>query len=104
MEILKNKKLINEMKRVLQILPFGVIIWPSEKKEKWFTNQEFTKKFTKIRKDLDELAEIDISFVHNNDEDNAYKKIPKNLSTLLRYQQQMLNEKDCMTEKDIKIK
>ncbi|CAI2380035.1 unnamed protein product [Moneuplotes crassus] len=102
-EILKNKRLIKEMKKVMQILPFGVVIWPTKANEKWFTNQEFTNKFTKIRKDLSDLKDIDISFIDNSDEANVHQTIPHDLEELLKSQQQMLDDQDSMVDQDIKI-
>ncbi|CAI2386569.1 unnamed protein product [Moneuplotes crassus] len=102
-EILKNKRLIKEMKKVMQILPFGVVIWPAKANEKWFINQEFTNKFTKIRKDLSDLKDIDISFIDNSDEANAHQTIPHDLEGLLKSQQQMLDDQDSMVDQDIKI-
>ncbi|CAI2384471.1 unnamed protein product [Moneuplotes crassus] len=102
-EILKNKRLIKEMKKIMQILPFGVVIWPSKANNKWFTNKEFTNKFVKIRKDLDELKDIDISFINNSDKVKDYQNIPNNLAALLRKQQKTLDGKDSMLEQDIKI-
>ncbi|CAI2383955.1 unnamed protein product [Moneuplotes crassus] len=102
-EIIKNKKLIREMKKVLQILPLGVVIWPSQASGKWFTNHEFNKKFAKIRQDLDELDDIDVSFVDNSDAAKAYKDIPSNLASLLRAQQQALDNKDAMSDTDATI-
>ncbi|CAI2382260.1 unnamed protein product [Moneuplotes crassus] len=102
-EILKNKRLINEMKKVMQFLPFGVVIWPSKENEKWFANKEFTNKFTKIRKDLDELKDIDISFLSNSEENKDCCSIQNNLEGLLKAHQKLLDGKDSMTEQDIKI-
>ncbi|CAI2360382.1 unnamed protein product [Moneuplotes crassus] len=100
-EILKNKNLIAEMKKVMQILPFGVVIWPSKATDKWFTNTEFTNKFTKIRRDLEELNSIDVSFV---DEDKQnHLDGPRELSAFLKSQQQQLDSKDLMTDSDVKI-
>ncbi|CAI2383998.1 unnamed protein product [Moneuplotes crassus] len=101
-EIIKNKK-IQEMKKVLQILPLGVVIWPSQASGKWFTNHEFNKKFTKIRQDLDELDDIDVSLVDNTGANKAYKDIPTNLASLLRAQQQALDSKDAMSDTDVTI-
>ncbi|CAI2382678.1 unnamed protein product [Moneuplotes crassus] len=98
-EILKNKKLINEMKKVLQILPFGVVIWPSESEGKWFTNQEFTHKFTKVRKDLEELNDLEISFPSNSNKESDISC----LSDLLKMQHKALDSTDLMIEKETKI-
>ncbi|CAI2359186.1 unnamed protein product [Moneuplotes crassus] len=98
-EILRNKKLINEMKKVIQILPFGVVIWPAKADEKWFTNREFTSKYAKIRNDLKELEDIDISFVQNDKQNNISPK----LSTFLKSQQTLLKNKESYCEQDIKI-
>ena len=107
-EILKNKKLIKEMKKVLQILPFGVVISSAKKNQEWFTNQEFTNKFAKIRKDLDELSDIDISFINPRDEVNISKEFPTNLSQVLKLQREKLDNNDVMVddlmvEEDVKI-
>ncbi|CAI2365961.1 unnamed protein product [Moneuplotes crassus] len=100
-EILKNKKLIAEMKKVMQILPFGVVIWPSKVTDKWFTNIEFTSKYAKIRKDLEELNSIDVSFVEEDKQN--HQDGPRELSAFLKAQQQQLDSKDSMTDNDVKI-
>ena len=103
-EILKNKKLIKEMKKVLQILPFGVVIWPSNQDNKnRFTNKEFDNKFTKILNDLDELANIDISFPDNTEEIKFNEEIPQNLFDFLKHQHSQVENEKFLIEKNIKI-
>ena len=105
-EIIKNEKLITEMKKVLQMFPFGVIMWPASKnnKEKWFINKEFEKKFSKIKKDLNELSNIDIVFTDHSQEVDVNKDIQSDLNRLLKHQQHLLKTDNLLVEKNIKIR
>mmetsp|Transcript_22607 Transcript_22607/g.22452 ORF Transcript_22607/g.22452 Transcript_22607/m.22452 type:complete len:192 (-) Transcript_22607:883-1458(-) len=91
------------LKKILQILPFGVVIWPSESEDKWFTNQEFTHKFTKIRNDLKELQDLDVSFI--SEEDTIKSNNAKHdLEQFLKENSKKLSDtQNFMVEKDIKI-
>eukprot|EP00344_Euplotes_crassus_P000613 CAMPEP_0197017426 /NCGR_PEP_ID=MMETSP1380-20130617/79532_1 /TAXON_ID=5936 /ORGANISM="Euplotes crassus, Strain CT5" /LENGTH=386 /DNA_ID=CAMNT_0042444521 /DNA_START=673 /DNA_END=1834 /DNA_ORIENTATION=+ len=57
----------------------------------------------KIRKNLEELEDINISVIDNSKEARARKSIPKELSSFLKEQQEFLKEKESMSEKDIKV-
>ena len=93
-EVFKNKKLTQEMKKVLKILPFGVIIWPSNQDDtKGFTNEEFDNKFTQIRNDIDELINIDISFNENKEKIKVYEEVPQNLFHFLKQQHSQVENK-----------
>ncbi|CAI2385492.1 unnamed protein product [Moneuplotes crassus] len=102
-EILRNKRLILEMKKVLQILPFGVVIWPSKVEGKWFTNQEFTHKYTKIRNELKELSELEISFIDEKDQNTPLCAKQDLADFLLKNQERLSATQNLLSESDIKI-
>jgi len=81
-------------------------MWPASKnnKEKWFINKEFETKFTKIRRNLEELSNIDIVFTDNSQELDVNKDIHSDLNRLLKHQQHILKTDNLLVEKNIKIR
>ncbi|CAI2386924.1 unnamed protein product [Moneuplotes crassus] len=102
-EIYKNKKLIEEMKKVLQILPFGVVIWPSKAGEKYFANKEFRQKYTEVDHSLEELAGIELKLL--DDERKAINEEFRNdLAKFLKTQQRLIESNECIVEQNVEVK
>ena len=104
--ILKCEKLIAEMKKILHILPHGVIITGSQKaaagEESCFTNQEFDTHIWNIRNKLEELQNVEITL----SEKKVSEELKKNKSTLhslLQEQQRKIRQSEGMVETDIEI-
>ncbi|CAI2386737.1 unnamed protein product [Moneuplotes crassus] len=102
-EILRNKKLIEEMRKILQILPLGVVIWPSKAGEQHFVNHEFSNKFTEIDKSLEELAAIDLELVDHNNK-VIKQEFRNDLSKFLKAQQRLVKNKHCIVEQNAEVK
>jgi len=91
------------MKEVIQILPFGVVIWPSTQDDKnGFTNEEFYSKFAQIKEDLDKLINVKISIPDNTEEVKFNEFIDSNLYNFLKYQHSQVENEKLLTE-NIKI-
>ena len=104
--ILKCEKLIAEMKKILHILPHGVIITDSQKaaagEENCFTNREFDTHIWNIRNKLEELQNVEITL----SEKKVSEELKKNKSTLhslLQEQQRKIRQSEGMVETDIEI-
>jgi signal transduction histidine kinase len=103
--ILQNEKLIKEMKRILQVFPNGVIIWPwnrDDGDQKCFTNEVFDTKISKIRGDINNLKDIDVRIYDNNSNDNT-QEISTNLWQLLEDNQRKLDGRNVIVKRDISI-
>ena len=69
--ILKNEKLAKEMRRLLEVFPYGVIIQlknSSPETSNVFTNDEFNKNVLNVKSRIEELSSVKIEF---KDEDKA---------------------------------
>ena len=105
-KILKCEKLITEMKKILHILPHGVIITDSQKaaagEENCFTNREFDTHIWNIRNKLEELQNVEITLSDKKVSDEL-KKNKSTLHSLLQEQQKKIRESEGMVETDIEI-
>lgn len=62
------------MKRILQLFPNGVIIWPwntAEREHKVFTNKEFNSKIANVRRDISSLEDVKVKIFNNNISDST---------------------------------
>ena len=57
--ILKNERLIAEMKKIIQLFPHGVLI---HSEDTCFTNEEFDSNIKRIRERLEELDNVAVKF------------------------------------------
>lgn len=93
------------MKRILHIFPYGVIIWPEniQDSERYcFTNKEFDTNFAKIKKDLDQLRNIDI-IVNDPYEQDVSNSIKTDLNRFLKEHHNRLKEGEILVEHNAKI-
>jgi hypothetical protein len=101
--ILKSKKLIKEMKKILQIFPHGVLIAPKEN-DKQFTNEVFDKEICQIREKLEEIDTVLVevkSVDQSQDSQELFQN--KNLHEFIHEQQHKICHQNSMVETDISI-
>mmetsp|Transcript_21630 Transcript_21630/g.21284 ORF Transcript_21630/g.21284 Transcript_21630/m.21284 type:complete len:113 (+) Transcript_21630:225-563(+) len=91
------------MRKILQILPLGVVIWPSKAGEQHFVNHEFSNKFTEIDKSLEELAAIDLELVDHNSK-VIKQEFRNDLAKFLKAQQRLVKNKHCIVEQNAEVK
>jgi len=91
------------MRKILQILPLGVVIWPSKAGEQHFVNHEFSNKFTGIDKSLEELAAIDLELVDHNNQ-AIEQEFRNDLAKFLKAQQRLVRNKHCVVEQNAELK
>ncbi|CAI2385433.1 unnamed protein product [Moneuplotes crassus] len=101
-EIYRNKILIKQTKRILQILLFGVVVWPSKSSQKFFINQEFKDKFTDVDQRLEELSALDLKLLDNKCE-VINEEFRNDLSKFLKAQQRLIDTKESVFEQDVKL-
>ena len=104
--IMKNEKLIWEMRKLLEAFPHGVLIkfqQPSDEFSSVFTNEEFNKQIYQIRNKIEELDNLPISIIDNNkeDSDNQY---PTSLNEYLNELQEDLSENNSKINHKVVIK
>ena len=85
--IMKSEKLVKEMKKILQILPHGVIIAAKNQDAKThlFTNEFFNSKIFEIRHKLQELDRLQVE-IKSERSPPAREKIGQNLFEFLQLQ------------------
>jgi K+-sensing histidine kinase KdpD len=91
------------MKKLLQVFPFGIIIWPRSKGDfKPFTNKEFDDKIIKIKNDVDALKNIDVIISDNRDSDSI-NDIKIDFHNFLKSQQERLDDETSVVEQKANI-
>ena len=102
--ILKNEKLVEEMKKLLTIFPNGVLIhsgFPYEgQKPILFSNQQFMTQIVGLNKRINQFETIEVSFQENAQREDM---ISTNLKNLLENHQKKLYKKDIVHQDKIKI-
>ena len=101
--LIENKKLIKEMKKILESFPHGVIIQSRDsefKDEVYFTNHEFQEHIYAIKNNIRELSKIKISFPEKNDE---YEEVHTDLCNFLKRQEERLKELPVLKKNNVKI-
>jgi len=92
--ILKNEKLVDEMKKLLTIFPYGVIIQKcadTGHKEVVFSNREFETKICEVKRSIEEMKTVTVKYPNKNDTTQAvitdlYKCLDKHQHKLERRQ------------------
>lgn len=104
----ENQKLNKEMKRLLQIFPEGVIISTKDtddsSKSSIFTNHEFSSHICDIRNRLEELQNIDITYVIKNKDENKDLSISTSLHAFLKAQEEKLTDNNIIEHNNVQIK
>ena len=104
--IIENKRLISEMKKILQTFPHGVIIQSRSKEtfdKIYFSNKEFEMQIQNIHDDLEELKKINVTFDLDLNEEGGSTLTKTNLSELLKHQEEKLKGFAACTQNNIRI-
>jgi hypothetical protein len=102
--LLENKRLISEMKRVLEIFPHGVIIQSRTKKtlsKIHFSNQDFQSQICYLKDDIKELRTIKVLYKKSQDANS--KQIKSNLCDFILSQENKLKGVISTRQASIKI-
>lgn len=101
--LIQNKKLIKEMKKILETFPHGVVIHsrPSSLKEEiHFSNHEFNEHIYEIKQNIRELNKVKVSLVKKNSEN---EEIGTDLHKFLKKQEKKLKDRPVLQKNNVKI-
>ena len=91
----KTEKLIDEMKRLLQVFPESVIIRTSGedevKKKKYFANHQFNTRICDIQNEILKINKIKCQISSQNDDLNQTKQFQVTLQSFLKQQEEKCN-------------
>ena len=90
--IVKNEKLIKELKRLLEVFPYGVIIQLKNSSPEFpnvFTNEEFNRNVLDVKKRVEELSNVKIEF-KDDDKENDVENHSSSLLDYLKFEQERL--------------
>jgi hypothetical protein len=91
----KTEKLIDEMKRLLQVFPESVIIRTSGKnevkKKKYFANHQFNTRICNIQNKILKINKIKCQISSQDDDLNQIKKFQVTLQSFLKQQEDKCN-------------
>ena len=91
----KTEKLIDEMKKLLQVFPESVIIRTSEKNEvkrkKYFANRQFNTRICNIQNKILKINKIKCQISSQDDDLNQTKKFQVTLQSFLKQQEDKCN-------------
>lgn len=102
----ENQKLTDEIKQLLQIFPECVIIrsgLSTESTKRSYTNQEFRNHICDVRKKLDDIKEVSVSFIQEDEKNSSCTRIKTSLSKLLKQQEKICTEKTITEKNNVKI-
>ena len=106
--IRENEKLVNEMKRLLQVFPESVIIRTQDvknsKKMKYFANHRFSTQICDIQNEISKINSLLCTITTDASQDKEAKEIKLLLQIFLKQQEMKLKDKKIVQCKNMKMK